>query len=343
MLGGLLTGTLGWSAVFLVTVPVSVAAVVLARRVLPDGAHGPRRRAVRRGRRRRHHRRRHRSRPRRPRCRAGHGWTSPSVLASLAAAAALMPLFIALERRTADPLVPLELFRSRVLSTGVALAVLGGAARASTFVLVALYLQQALAMAPQQAGLAMVPTSLTGFAVSLALLPRMLRALGPRRSLVVGLVVLAAGHLWLAYAPTEPAYLVAVLPGLLLVATGVALSFTPTTMVIASAVPEAHTGLASGLAGLRHPGRRGARHRRLHRHRHRRSGCAGPPPWRLRVRGRLHRRGRGRPRDRGARSHPHPELEAVRGLDKARRSCGLCTQRGPIPTSVDPSSHPPRS
>ena len=38
-------------------------------------------------------------------------------------------------------------------------------------------------------------------------------------------------------------------PGLLLVATGVALSFTPTTMVIASAVPETHTGLASGLAG----------------------------------------------------------------------------------------------
>ena len=41
----------------------------------------------------------------------------------------------------------------------------------------------------------------------------------------------------------------AVLPGLVLVAVGVALSFTPTTMVIASAVPAAHSGLASGLAG----------------------------------------------------------------------------------------------
>jgi hypothetical protein len=40
-----------------------------------------------------------------------------------------------------------------------------------------------------------------------------------------------------------------VLPGLLLVATGVALSFTPTTMVIAAAAPESHVGLASGLAG----------------------------------------------------------------------------------------------
>lgn len=158
-------------------------------------------------------------------------------------------MFITVERRAADPLVPLELFTSRTLSTGVALAVLGGAARASTFVLVALYLQQALGMAPRQAGLAMVPTSLTGFAFSLALLPRILRALGPRRTLVAGLVVLATGHLWLAYAPRDDGYAVAVLPGLLLVAIGVALSFTPTTMVIASAAPASHAGLASGLAG----------------------------------------------------------------------------------------------
>jgi hypothetical protein len=160
----------------------------------------------------------------------------------------LFGAFIRIERRAVEPLVPLELFRSRFLSTGVALAVLGGAARASTFVLVALYLQQALAMSPQRGGMAMVPTSLTGFLVSLALLPRVLRAFGPQRSLVGGLVILATGHLWLAYAPHGAGYLGAVLPGLVLVATGVALSFTPTTMIIASAAPASHAGLASGLA-----------------------------------------------------------------------------------------------
>jgi EmrB/QacA subfamily drug resistance transporter len=246
-LGGLLAGSLGWRSVFLVTVPISVVAVALARHVLTESARpGPRRRfdwggaasvtaavvvlvhaAL---------------------FAAELGWTAPPVVGSLAVAAALMASFVIVERRIDDPLVPLRLFRSRTLSVGVALAVLGGAARASTFVLVALYLQQALAMAPQQAGLAMVPTSLTGFAVSLGVLPWMLRTLGSRCSLVIGLVTLAAGHLWLAHAPIESGYLVAVLPGLLLVATGVALSFTPTTMVIASAVPEAHTGLASGLA-----------------------------------------------------------------------------------------------
>ena len=246
LVGGLLTGTFGWSSVFLVTVPVSVASVVLARHVLQEGAHGAQRRfdwrgaasitgaviALVHG----------------ALGAAGAGWTSPSVIASLACSALLVAVFVYVERRAADPLVPLALFRSRVLSTGVALAVFGGAARASAFVLVALDLQQALAMAPQQAGLAMVPTSVTGFLVSLVLLPRLLRTLGPRRTMVIGLVILAAGHLWLGYAPGD-GYLVAVLPGLLLVAVGVALSFMPTTMVIASAVPATHAGLASGLAG----------------------------------------------------------------------------------------------
>ena len=244
--GGLLTGAFGWSAVFLVTVPVSVTAVLLARRVLDDVPRGARRRfdaagaltvtaavvALVNG----------------ALVAADHGPASPAVLIWLGAAAALAGAFVAVERRAADPLVPLALFRSPALSRGVALAVLGGAARASSFVLVALYLQRALAMSPQEGGLAMVPTSVTGFVVSLALLPRVLRAVGPQRSLVIGLVVLAAGHLWLAAAPTG-GYAVAVLPGLLLVATGVALSFTPTTMVIAAAAPASHVGLASGLAG----------------------------------------------------------------------------------------------
>jgi hypothetical protein len=68
-----------------------------------------------------------------------------------------MAAFIAMERRAADPLVPVELFRSRMLRTGTAVALLGGASRASTFVLVALYFQQVLAMSPEQAGFAMVP------------------------------------------------------------------------------------------------------------------------------------------------------------------------------------------
>ena len=245
--GGVLAGTLGWRAVFLVTVPVSLAAVTLGRRLLGEDPPGVRRTVDWAG----------------AAAVTGavitlvhgavdavdHAWTSPRVAGLLAVSLTLMVAFVAIERRATDPLVPLELFRSRLLRRGTLVALLGGASRASTFVLVALYFQQVLAMSPEQAGFAMVPTSLTGFAISLTVLPRLLGVIGPVRSLVLGLVVLAAGHLWLAYVPTGSGYVLSVLPGLLLVATGVALSFTPTTLVVASAVPATHTGLASGLAG----------------------------------------------------------------------------------------------
>jgi predicted MFS family arabinose efflux permease len=244
--GGLLAGTVGWRFVFLVTVPVSMTALTLARHVLaPDTAaerrsldwvgavlatgavitlvHG----AVDAG---------------------DHAWTSLRVLGLLVASVVVAAAFVAVERKVTDPLVPLELFGSRMLRRGVVLALLGGSTRASSFVLIALYLQQVLAMPPQQAGIAMVPTSLAGFAVSLGVLPRALKTFGPLRTLVLGLVILAGGQLWLAYPPENLGYVLAVLPGLLLVASGVALSFTPTTLVLASAVPTAHTGLASGLS-----------------------------------------------------------------------------------------------
>ena len=244
--GGLLSGTVGWSFVFYATLPVSVVGIFAAHRLLDDGRRGARR----------------------PFDAAGAatvtgavlalvhaalavpdaGWTAPSVLIGGAVAAALMVAFVLVERRAADPILPLDLFAARPMSVGALLAVLGGAARGSTFVLIALFLQQGLRMAPQTAGLAMVPTSLGGLAVSLVLLPRVLRRVGPERSLVVGLVVLAAGQLWLARTPSSVVYGLDVLPALLLVAAGVALSFTPTTMVIAAAVPTHRAGLAAGLA-----------------------------------------------------------------------------------------------
>ena len=66
----------------------------------------------------------------------------PTVLGALTASAALLTVFVTMGSRTTDPLLPLELFRSRTLSTGVAVTILGGAARVSTFVLITLYLSK---------------------------------------------------------------------------------------------------------------------------------------------------------------------------------------------------------
>lgn len=247
VIGGLIAGSFGWRANFLVTVPVTLVAAAAARRLLPADETGPRTRvdglgavllatttiSLVHG----------------VLGAADGGWATAPVMLSLAVATVAGTGFVITERRTSEPLTPVGIFRSRTLTTGMTAALLGGAARASTFVLIALYLQQALALAPGHAGLAMVPTSATVFVVSLLALPRLLRAHGPERTMVAGLLVLAAGHLWLAQAPGGASYAVGVLPGLLLVATGVALSFTPTTLVVTAALPQQHTGLASGLAG----------------------------------------------------------------------------------------------
>lgn len=245
--GGLVTGSLGWPWVFFLTVPVTLAALVFAPKLFPP--HGGERAG-------------------KPLDTLGAvtvtggalaivfailsaaetgGLTIESIL-GLGAGIVLLLLFVWVETAAADPIVPLGLFRARAVSAGVVVGLLGGASRASTYFLSALYLQQVILFAPAIAGLAMVPTSVAGFVVSLFVLPRVIRALGAERTLILGLVLLAAGHFWLARTPADAQYGFDVLPGLLLAAAGVALSFTPSTMVIASGIPATKSGLASGLA-----------------------------------------------------------------------------------------------
>ncbi|RJT96605.1 MFS transporter [Arthrobacter frigidicola] len=245
--GGLVTAALGWQWVFFLTVPITLLAFLIAPLLFaaPVGM------------------RTHRSFDAWGAATvtggalaiiygtlsvAELGWLSIETIGGGVVGVALLGAFIAIERRAADPIVPLQVFRERTVAAGVTVGLLGGAARVSTFYLSALYLQQVLALSPGTAGFAMVPTSVAGFLVSLMLLPHIIRSLGSGPTLVLGLVLLACGHFWLARTPADTGYWVDVLPGLLLAAAGVALSFTPSTMVIASGIPSTLTGLASGLA-----------------------------------------------------------------------------------------------
>lgn len=244
--GGLLVAALSWRSVFVLTGAVSAVTAVAAARFAPrDGHPTPRRFDV-----------------------LGavsvtgaalalvfailsasdQGVVSPGVLTATGAAIVLGAVLVLAERRAAEPIVPLQLLRRRALSAGVAINLLGGAARIACFFLVALYLQQALGYSPSSAGAAMLPTSVAGFLVSMVLLPRVLARWGAARTMVTGLVLVAAAQLWLSRGPVTGGYGSDVLPGLLLAAVGVAFSFTPTTLVITRAVPAASTGVASGMA-----------------------------------------------------------------------------------------------
>ncbi len=245
--GGIVTAALGWPWVFFITVPITLLAFAAAPALFPAVHPHPRTRAIDAG---------------------GafaitaaalaliyatlsvadRGWLSVETIGGLVVGIVLLAAFVVIERRVRDPIVPLVLFRERTASAGVVVGILGGAARVTTFYLSALYLQQVLVLSPGIAGLAMVPTSVAGFLVSILFLPRIILRLGAERTLTVGLVILAAGHFWLARTPPGVGYVLDVLPGLLVAAVGVALTFTPSTMVIASNIPVALSGLASGLA-----------------------------------------------------------------------------------------------
>lgn len=176
------------------------------------------------------------------------GLASVEALAAVIVALAAGIGFLLVERRSPDPVLPLPALREPRVAGGIFVNLLGGAARIACFVLVALLIQQVLEYDPAAAGLAMLPTSVAGFAISTLLLPRALARFGPERVAVLGLIMLVIAHLLFATIDHGMPYLWRVLPVLVLAAAGVAFSFTPTTLVIANGMTASNAGVSSGLA-----------------------------------------------------------------------------------------------
>lgn len=244
--GGLLTGALGWQSVMFVTAGAAVLVGVAGRLTLGrDDAHA----------------RRHfdatgaalitaaacavvfavLSAPR-------AGVVSVEVIGSTVIAVAAGFGFVFAERRSPDPVLPLPALRDGRVAGGIVVNLFGGGARIACFVLVALLVQQVLGYDPALAGLAMLPTSLAGFAVSTLVLPRVLNRFGPEKVAVTGLILLVVAHVLFATIDHGVPYVWRLLPVLLIAATGVAFSFTPTTLVIAGGMAARNAGVSSGLA-----------------------------------------------------------------------------------------------
>jgi predicted MFS family arabinose efflux permease len=99
------------------------------------------------------------------------GLVSIEVIGAAILAVACVTGFVLAERRAADPVLPTDVLRDTRVSGGIAVNLLGGAARIACFVLVALLLQQVLEYGPALAGLAMLPTSVAGFLISVPSCP----------------------------------------------------------------------------------------------------------------------------------------------------------------------------
>ena len=258
--GGLLL-ELSWRWIFIVNVPIGLAALVVGWRKLPHvpGHHVPQPDALGA-----------------VLVTAGvgaltfglvkineWGWDSAGVLASLAFAAVLLVLFAAHCARAANPLIEPALFRLRAF-TGATFALVPFATAFGAMLLaLVLWEEGAWNWSPLQAGLAIAPGPFLVPVTSLLVAGRLIKRFGTAPVVTLGIIVFAAGCAWWAITVTLTPSLAAALGGIILTGIGVGLtmptlmgaaagSLPPSSFATGSAVVNMirQTGMAVGIAGL---------------------------------------------------------------------------------------------
>ncbi|MBW0101761.1 MFS transporter [Pseudonocardia sp. KRD291] len=242
-LGGAVTQVLGWQAVFWAPVPIGLLAAVVVWRTAP------------------------RTRARRGRfdltgaalITAGisslalsmlsapeSGWTSPTTLGGVVVGLACMVAFVVVERRSAQPLVPLGVFRRKPVVVANLVMLLVGGTVTSLFFFLPQFQQQVLGMSPLTAGLSQLPIAVM-IIVGSAVAPLLAKLLGLSRAVPTGLAVLLAGLLWLATDPTTGAFSLTLLGAFLLIGVGLGLGLVNATALALRDTGDGEGGLLSGL------------------------------------------------------------------------------------------------
>ena len=244
IVGGALVSSVGWRSIFLLNLPIGVAAILLTLRFIPESK-APR--------------------PRRfdpvgqvlvvvllstvtygiieaP----SQGWASPGIVAVFTASALALVGLLRYEPRRADPLVDLRFFRSLPFSSSIAISVAAFAAFGGFLFLNTLYLQEARGLSPVHAGLATVPLAVMTVLAS-PLSGRLVGRRGPRLPLLIAGVCLVTASAMLTGldAQTPFGWLIAayVIFGL-----GFGFVNAPITNAAVSGMPRAQAGVASAIA-----------------------------------------------------------------------------------------------
>lgn len=170
-----------------------------------------------------------------------------STLWALVAAAVLLVVFVAWERRVAQPLLPPALFKSVPVLVSSMAAVLNYTAGVGLLFFAPLYLQGVLGYSPSLSGIAVVPSSVVLFATANLVTGRLLSRFGPRPPMIVGLILIAAAMAAWTLTPVNGSYLLHLLPGLVLTGIGQALVFPAMTVGSLTGVPDHQHGVAGAV------------------------------------------------------------------------------------------------
>jgi EmrB/QacA subfamily drug resistance transporter len=245
LLGGVLTSLFSWQWVFFVNVPVGVIAILLALRYVPES--------------------------RVENARGGvdfvgavsmtaglvvlvyalvnaqtAGWLSLTTLGLSAIAVALLATFVVVELRLRHPLIRLGIFRMRSITGANAAMLLVAAGMFALFYFASIYVQEVLGYSALRAGLAFLPVT-AGIVIGAGLSQQLIPRVGVRRVGLVGMSIAAVGLILLSRIPVAGTYLGDLLPGLMIMAIGMGLTFVPITLIATTNVEEDDAGLASGL------------------------------------------------------------------------------------------------
>ncbi len=245
VLGGILTTTLSWPWIFFVNVPVGIAVFVASMRFVPES--------------RDEHAHKSFDLAGAVTVTAGlltlvygivkaqeKGWTSLHTGGFFALAFVLLAGFVVLERRSAEPLVRLSIFRVPTVRAANVVMFLVAAGLFAMFYFNTLYLQRVLGYSALEAGLAFLPFT-AGIIIGAGLSQRLVPKLGAREVPLIGIPMAIVGLLLFIRLQPDGSYVSDLLPGIMLASIGMGLTFVPITLIATSGIPADDAGLASGL------------------------------------------------------------------------------------------------
>ena len=236
LVGGWLVDAVSWRAIFLINIPLGLFVLTTAGRHVPetrDSAAG----------------------------RRLDGWGA--VLAALGLAGttygliegsigagvggvAALVLFLRVEARSPNPMMPLGIFRSRQFTAANMVTFVVYAALSGVFFLLVAFLQVSLRYSPMAAGAASLPVTVLMLLLS-ARSGALAQRIGPRIPLTAGPVVIAAAMILMTTIDAGDGYLTAVLPAVVLFGLGLTLVVAPVTSTVLAAADARHAGVASGV------------------------------------------------------------------------------------------------
>jgi EmrB/QacA subfamily drug resistance transporter len=174
-----------------------------------------------------------------------HGWMPSSVALAIIGVAALV-MFVVVERRSAAPMVPLEVFRSRQFSGANAVTfVVYGALGAVTFLLV-VHLQTDLGYSALGAGASLIPLTVLMLAFS-SRMGALAQRIGPRLPMTIGPIVVGVGTALLARVQPGTTYWTTVFPAAIVLGAGLTITVAPLTAAVLAAVEDRHAGIGSAI------------------------------------------------------------------------------------------------